>query len=146
MFYIPDKNTMIRKLLRDGYWVTGFQKEHNFRKGASIHFVQWLYFLNYCTYDLCEQIRQILHKKEILVYNFCALVARIYASTSSRIHQSLKPVDTQMLEEGLRLYGLSDRRLLDCVTVFNEMKNMPLSKYIFVLSYVIIRSRLSIEC
>lgn len=138
VFSMPDKSTMIKKLKDDGYWVDDCLKNFRITKGATIHFVQWFYFLTYSTYLLCDQIREILRSYNVETVTFSALVSHIYSSTSGRIpvriHHPSKNIGSAEIEDGLKMYGLTDKRLLECVGIFNEIKNLPLSRYTFMLS------------
>lgn len=132
-FYIPQKSTMIEQLKADGHWMDvspdDFDKTIVTKnREPSIHFVTWLYCFKYSQYVLCQQVREILNRRGIDVFRFCILIAQICARSYAKIHIPTVPLNAEELRDGLKMYGLSDKRLLDCVEVLQEMKTLPASK------------------
>ena len=125
---------MIKELEYAGCWIRGNHQKFSLNQVASLHYVRWLYHLQFCTRGIGVETGRKLQAKGIQIDMLCILVALIYSKTSGRIHNVNRSLTTDKIKKGLIFCGINDDRILDAVCILCEIRTVPLSAYVLILS------------
>lgn len=97
-------------------------------ENPNYHYIKFFYFLT-STNQLVIEIKGILNTETVSLHDFCRLVVKIFQKASYRIHRLAVNLTITEIKNGLKLYGLDQQELLECVDVLQRIHNRSVRRY-----------------